>query len=357
MRVSPTSAPARNPQNSPSTSSLQPSQPRTSPSTNASFTSPKPMLRGDTTCNPPSATVAITPPRSARPKEGQASSPTAARARSATVVIASGYTIRFGNRKCSRSMTDSATSPAARARNAGSTHESWYRTASPTKTATVTPARTAARAGRRSRRLHPVSLSRSGPRSTTTSRPSPATRPATAHTATTAAVTCRPKQPPALLRAGRRRGPHHLEWWLDAGPQRERQSALMHEHAETAGGAHPAGAGLAQQRRFDRIHRVEDELAVMEQRGVERRRLAVHPDRRRVDDNVEVLDGQLVESDGGTAGGQRGGASGRVRTAGGDRDVGAGTPERVRDRPACATGPDNDGALPCDRDPLVIDGA
>src|SRR5437016_3627685 len=253
-------------------------------------------------------------------------------------------------------MTDSATSPAARARNAGSTHESWYRTARPTKSATVTPARTAARAGRRSRRLHPFSGSRSGTRSTTTSRPRPATRPATAHTATTAAVTCRPKQPPALLRAGRRRGPHHIQWRLDAGPQRERQGALMHEHAETAGGAHPAGAGFAQQRRFDRIHRVEDELAVMEQRGVERRRLAGHPDRRRVDDKVEALDCQLVESDGGRAGGQRGGASGRVRTAGGDCDVGADTPERVRDRPPRATGPDDDGALPRDRDPLVIEG-
>src|SRR5256886_7622009 len=319
MRATPTSAPARTPQRSGTRSSPQPSQPRTSPRTNASFTSPKPMLRGDTTCNPPSATVAITPPRSARPKEGQASSPTAARARSATVVIASGYTIRFGNRKCSKSMTDSATSPAARARNAGSTHESWYRTASPTKSATVTPARTAARAGRRSRRLHPFSGSRSGTRSTTTSRPRPATRPATAHTATTAAVTCRPKPPPALLRAGRRRGPHHLQWRLDAGPQRERQGALVHEHAEAAGGAHPARAGFAQQRRFDRIHRVEDELAVMEQRGVERRRLAGHPDRRRVDDKVEALDCQLVESDGGRAGGQPGGASGRAPTAGGDR--------------------------------------
>src|SRR2546430_10106476 len=322
MRASPTRAPARNPQNNPSTSSLQPSQPRTSPSTNASFTSPKPMRRGETTCKPPSATVAITPPRRARPKEGHASSPTAARARSATVVIESGYPIRFGNRKCSKSMTDGATSPAARARNAGSTHESWYRTASPTKSATVTPARTAARAGRRSRRLHPVSLSRSGTRSTTTSRPSPATRPATAHTATTAAGPCRPNQPPALLRAGRRRGPHHLQWWLDAGPQRERQGALVHEHAEAAGGAHPARAGFTQQRRFDRIHGVEDELVVMEPRGVERRRLAVHPDRRRVDDQIEALDGQLVEGESAPAGGQRGRASGRVRTAGRDRDAG-----------------------------------
>src|SRR5437763_6637956 len=357
MSARPTSAPARNPQNRPSTSSLQPSHPRTSPSTNASFTSPKPMLRGERRCNAPSVTAATAPPRIARPNSGQASSPTAARARSTTVATASGYTIRFGNRKCSRSMTDSATRPAAIARNAGSAHESWYRMASPTKTATVTPASSAARAGCKSRRHHPISGSRCGTRSTTTSRPSPATTPATAHTATTTAVTCRPKQPPALLRASRRRGPHHLQWRLDARPERERQGALVHEHAETAGGARPARAGFPQPRRFDRIHGVEDELVVMESRGVERRRLAVHPDRRRVDDQIEWLDGQLVEGESAPAGSQRGRASGRVGTAGCDRDVSAGAAERVRDRPGCAAGADDDSASPRDRDPLVTEGA
>src|SRR5436190_878314 len=357
MRASPTTAPARNPQNSPSRSSLQPSQPRTSPSTNASFTSPKPMLRGDTRCSTPSATMATTPPRTARPKAAQAWSPTAARPRSATVAIASGYTIRFGNRKCSRSMTERTTSPAASARNAGSTHESWYRSASPTKSETVTPARSAARGGCRSRRLHPVNGSRCGTRSTTISRPIPARRPAPAHTATTARVTRRPTPRPASLWAGRRRGPHDVEWRLGAGPERERQSALAHEHAQTADGAHPAPTGFAQQRRLDRVHRVEDELAGVKLCGIERRRLTVHPERRRVDHHVEAFDGQLVESDGDPAGRQRRRAAGSLQPARGDRDLCIYAPERVGDRPRRATGPENDGTLARDRDPLVVHGA
>src|SRR5918994_6312114 len=355
MSANPTSAPARNPQNKPSTTSLQPSQPRTSPSTNASFTSPKPMLRGEMTCNAPSAAMATTPPRRARPSAPQASSPAAARERSARVRAANGYTMLFGKRKCSKSITASAVSPAASARNANSTHESWYRSANPVKSATVMPASAAARPGLRSRRVQPFSDSRCGTRSTTTSRPSPTTRPATEQAATTAAVTRRPTLRPALFRAGRRRGPHDVERRRHARPQRERQRALVDEHAEPAGGAQPARPGFEQQRCVGRVHRVEDELAGLELGGVEGRRLAVHPERSGVDDHVEAIHDDLVETDGDAVGCERCCVAARVAAAGGDGHVRADAPERVRDGPRRAPGPEHPDALLRDRDAVVVE--